>query len=291
VLADIAEQRATRLREQEFSEGLPQGVAIAGELIQLRDEEEALQQANDELEIRVQERTAELQASHAEMEAFTYTVSHDLRAPLRTVQGFAAILGKDYSGLLDDSGKDCIQRIVGGTMRMDELIQDLLAYSRLARVELDMVAVNTTQLVRGILQTTTTITEDRGAIITVQDDMPAVLANDRVLSHVISNLLTNAAKFVAPDVTPRVEVTAETREDRVRLWVSDNGIGIAPEHHGRIFKVCERLHGVEAYPGTGIGLAIVQRGVERMGGRCGVEATPGAGSRFWVELAEAGPVS
>jgi len=122
----------------------------------------------------------------------------------------------------------------------------------------------------------------------VQEPLPQVLGHHATLFHVLANLLTNALKFVAPDVQPQVRIWAEEHAGRVRLWVEDNGIGIASEHRERIFRVFERLHGIETYPGTGIGLAIVRKGAERMGGRVGVESEVGQGSRSWVELPKVG---
>lgn len=122
----------------------------------------------------------------------------------------------------------------------------------------------------------------------VTPGLPPVMAHYATLVQVVANLLTNAAKFVAPDTRPEVAVWAEACGVWARLWVADNGIGIAPEHRERIFGVFERLHGVETYPGTGIGLAIVRKGMERLGGRVGLESTVGGGSRFWIDLPPAG---
>jgi signal transduction histidine kinase len=126
--------------------------------------------------------------------------------------------------------------------------------------------------------------ESRGAELTVDGPLPTALGHFETLVHVLSNLLGNGAKFVAPGVPPKLEVRAERLENRIRLWVEDNGIGIDPEHFDRIFRVFERLHGHEQYPGTGIGLAIVHKGMARQGGSAGVESAPGKGSRFWIEL-------
>ncbi len=129
--------------------------------------------------------------------------------------------------------------------------------------------------------------KELGGEIAVERPLGRVLAHRAVLGQIVTNLLTNAVKFTKPDTPPRVRVRSERAAGRVRLWVEDNGIGIASEHRERIFRAFERLHGVQQYPGTGIGLAIVQKGATRLGGQAGVESEPGAGSRFWVELAEA----
>ena len=128
---------------------------------------------------------------------------------------------------------------------------------------------------------------DSHAQVEVEGPLPPVIGHRPTLVQVVTNLLSNAVKFVPPGVPPKVRVRAERRGELVRLWVEDNGIGLAPEHRDRIFKVFERLHGEETYPGTGIGLAIVKKGVERTGGRAGVESDDGRGSRFWVELPRA----
>jgi len=170
---------------------------------------------------------------------------------------------------------------------MDRLIRDLLAYSRVSRMEMRPAPVDLREVVQEALAQLEAAIQEREAQIAVVEPLPSVLAHRSVLAQVVENLLSNAVKFVAQGVRPRVRVWAEGHGDWVRLWVEDNGIGIAPEHQERIFRVFERLHGVEAYPGTGVGLAIVRKGIERMGGRVGVESEVGQGSRFWIELKRA----
>ncbi len=237
-----------------------------------------------ELNVALQQRAEELQASMNEMEAFSYSVSHDLRAPLRAIQGFTQALQEDYAAQLDPAGQDFAQRIVAAAGRMDILIQDLLAYSQLSRSELSPKPVSLSKIVaEATSQMQAQITEHH-AIISVVEPLPDVLGHRPTLVQVIANLLSNAIKFVAPGVTPQIRVWAEAQEKQVRLWVEDNGIGIPAEHEERIFRVFERLHGIETYPGTGIGLAIVKKGMERMGGSVGVASQNGQGSRFWIEL-------
>jgi PAS domain S-box-containing protein len=248
---------------------------------------EQVQRYAAELEQRVAERTAELQKSNFELEAFSYSVSHDLRAPLRAMQGFALALLEDYAERLDHIGRNYAQRIVAAAQRMDALIHDLLDYSRLSRSEMQLQPVNLEWIIDEVLKQLELEIRGKDAEITVRKPMPQVTGHHATLVQVVGNLLSNAVKFVASGVQPQVRVWAEEHSRWVRLWVKDNGIGIAPEHHERIFRVFERLHGVETYPGTGIGLAIVRKGIERMGGRVGVESTPGQGSRFWVELPKA----
>jgi len=237
------------------------------------------------LEAQVAERTAALAGSNAQLDAFTYTVSHDLRAPLRAMEGFARILLDDYAGPLGDEGGRYAERIVAAAERMDGLIDALLAYSRLQRHEAKMRVVDPTPM--ALRAADETQTRD-GSAVTVEVAAPLlpVLAEPVVLGQVLTNLISNAAKFRREGVPVHVAVRAEQRAGRVWIWVEDDGIGIAPEHQARIFNVFERLHGQEAYPGTGIGLAIVRKGVELMGGSCGVESQPGRGSHFWIELAD-----
>ncbi len=263
---------------------------------------EELEKHKNHLEELVKERTKEL-------EAFTYSVSHDLRAPLRAMEGFSQALLEDYADRLDPVGQDYAHRIAAAAQHMDILIQDLLGYSRLSRIEIKLRPVVLEGVVQEALSLLTPEIQEKSAQVAVERPLPRLVGHHGTLVQVVGNLLSNAIKFVAPGVKPQVRVWAETIADCglrivdvrsiqqstvpkseirnakwVRLWVEDNGIGIAPEHHELIFRIFERLHAVETYPGTGVGLAIVRKGMERMGGRVGVESEPGRGSRFWVEL-------
>ena len=256
-------------------------VAIALQQAQLSQK---VQRYNTELEQRVAERTAQLQEVNQELEAFTYTISHDLRAPLRALQGFATALSEDYSDCLDTLGLDYAQRLIAAAKNMEQLIQDLLAYSHLSRTDLRLHTVNLSSVVAEAVEQLKAEIQERGAHLTVEEPLPEIHGNSTVLVQAIANLISNAIKFVSPGVQPVVRLWCEQREDSVRLWVEDNGIGIQNEHHERIFRVFERLHSNEVYPGTGIGLAIVRKAVERIGGRVEVESCINQGSRFRIEL-------
>jgi signal transduction histidine kinase len=258
---------------------------------------EQVQHHAAELEQRVAERTAKLEEINAELNSFSFSVSHDLRAPLRAVQGFADALLEDYTHTLDPLGQDYAQRIIDAAQRMDALIQDLLVYSRLSRTDLRLQPVDLSAVMTDVLtQLEMTIVEQQ-AEIRLAEPFPHVIGHHATLVQIVTNLMTNAMKFVAPGVQPYVQVWAEITTTStaqkaekgrwVRFWVEDNGIGIAPEQHERVFQIFERLHGIETYPGTGVGLAIVRKGAIRMGGDAGIESSPGQGSKFWIELPQA----
>lgn len=250
-----------------------------------------LEQANQELQREVAIRKlAELalKETNAELESFTYSVSHDLRAPLRAMQGFAEALADDCGAHLDATGREYTERIVSAAARMESLIQDLLTYSRVSYTELELQSVNLEQVIAQALHQLEVPLREANADIELQRPLLNVMAHHGTAVQIICNLISNAIKFVAPGTRPRVVLRLEQVNNFGRLWVEDNGIGIAPEFYARIFRVFERLHGVEKYPGTGIGLAIVRKGAERMGGRAGLESALGQGSRFWVELPLAG---
>ena len=246
--------------------------------------EEEFKKYRKHLEAFVAQRTDQLEAANKELESFAYSVSHDLRAPLRAMEGFASALLEDYAEKLDETGRDYAHRVVSAAQHMDILIQDLLAYSRLSRSALKPNAVSLDSVLGEVMHQLSSDIQKMDAQIRVERPLPEVMGDHATLVQVLSNLLSNAVKFVEPGVKPRVNIRAETLSSKVRLWVEDAGIGIAPEYYDRIFRIFERLQGTESYPGTGVGLAIVKKGLERMGGSAGLESVPGKGSKFWVEL-------
>jgi len=272
---------AFNLKAQETAHEVTNQLAIAIEQSRLRKQ---LQDYATELEQRVSKRTIELQEANEELEAFSYMVAHDLRAPLRGIQGFAQALLEDYGDQLDETAHDYIQQVFDGTDRMNALVQDLLAYSRLSREELNLTPVRLTQVVAEAQAQLESELRDRQAEIIIAEDLPNAMGHRPTLVQIVVNLLSNAVKFVAPGLQPQIKVWAQEQDNWVRLRVEDNGIGIEPKYQEQIFGVFERLHGRETYPGTGIGLAIVRKGAERLGGQAGVESVPGQGSRFWVKL-------
>ncbi|MDB6039460.1 MAG: sensor signal transduction histidine kinase [Verrucomicrobiales bacterium] len=189
----------------------------------------------------------------------------------------------EHKDSLGEAGLEYATRILRSAERLDKLVHDLLTYSRMSRGELNFEAVSLNKVVQDFQNTHAHEIQRSGAIITV-GDLHSVFAYEPTLNLIVTNLFLNGIKFVAPGETPRLKIWAEQRDRRVRLWVEDNGIGIPPEGLKKIFGVFERLHPMNKYPGTGIGLAIVQKGVERMAGNVGVESEPGKGSRFWIEL-------
>jgi PAS domain S-box-containing protein len=249
----------------------------------LRAVVEQVREMNVGLERRVEERTRALQEANRELEAFGYSVSHDLRAPLRTLQGFSQALLEDYVAELPPKARGYLERIGVAAARLDELIQDLLTYSRLSRAELRLEPLDLSGVVREACQQLQAVIEESRATVEV-GPLPVVRGHHGTLVQIFANLFSNSLKFVSPGERPAIRISAEPRGSMVRVWIADNGIGIEPEHQERIFEVFQRLHGLETHPGTGIGLAIVRRGAERLGGAAGVESEPGRGSRFWVDL-------
>lgn len=246
--------------------------------------ETELQQLNATLEARVQERTAQLEATNQELEAFVTSISHDLGAPLRTIQRSAQILLEDLGESLDANRLRALERIAADAQQLGTFVTDLLTYSRLKQTEITLEPVHLSQVLADVLLQIDSEIQTRQVQINIEEPLPTVQANRLILTQVLTNLLSNAVKFVADGVQPQVRIWAEQRQQQARLWIEDNGIGIAAEQQQEIFRPFTRLHGEEAYSGTGIGLAIARKGVERMGGAVGVESELGQGSRFWLEL-------
>lgn len=256
----------------------------------LRDADLRLAQYAAELENVVNRRTAELRLSNAQLETFVYSIAHDLRGPLRAMQGFAQLLVQDHAANLNEEGRGYANFINTAAQTMDRLLADLLAFSHISQQKIELVPVALETAVQDALSGCETEIRESHARIESIPPWPVVLAHAATLRQVLVNLIGNAIKFVAAK-TPHVRLRAEERSGGiVRIWVEDNGIGIPPEFHERIFQVFQRLH-TTVYAGTGIGLAIVQKGVERMGGRVGLVSAPGEGSKFWIELSQVPPAA
>ncbi len=235
------------------------------------------------LEQTIAHRTGQLQETVRELEAFSYSIAHDMRAPLRSMNTYARIVLDEFQLLLPKEGQEYLRKIGVGATRLDMLITDVLNYSKLTRGEMELAPVNVAVLASEIVDSYAHLKES-GATIEIESPMAEVLANRAALTQCLSNLLSNAVKFVPANRKPRVKVSAEERGDFVRISVRDNGIGISEEGQKRIFALFQRLNSPQEFEGTGIGLAIVRKAVQRMGGRFGVESKPNEGSCFWLEL-------
>jgi len=255
--------------------------------------EDALNEAKEkrlartlELERLVNLRTSELRHSNAQLETFVYSIAHDLRAPLRTMQGFSQLLVQKHAASLNEEGIKFANLINTAAQTLDRLLADLLAFSQISQQTIEPLPVALETAVQNALDSCEAdIRESQARIVNI-GPWPAVLAHTATLRQVLANLIGNAVKFVG-EKPPEVRLRSEEQPGGIlRIWVEDNGIGIAPEFQERIFQVFQRLHATK-YPGTGIGLAIVQKGMERMGGKVGLVSTPGFGSNFWIELPKA----
>lgn len=265
------------------------GSKIARDITEQKRTEEMLREAQRkllvhaaELEATVAERTAKLRESVNDLQGFSYSIAHDMRAPLRAMGTFAQLLldeippGNSFSTSRDYGG-----RIVTGARRLDNLINDALNYTRATLQEVVLLPVDLAMLVGGMLDTYPNL-QAESADISLDGGLPVVLGNESLLTQCFSNLLENAVKFVAPGTRPKVRVWAETNDGVARIYVQDNGIGIPKHALPRLFAMFQKLD--NQYEGTGVGLAIVRKVVERMGGKVGAESEPSRGSRFWVEL-------
>ncbi|MGZ4971542.1 MAG: ATP-binding protein, partial [Limisphaerales bacterium] len=268
---------------EEFSEKEIKYLQTICDFVALAQERALHQQT---LEHRVAERTAELQESIGELEAFAYSVSHDMRAPLRAMRSFARILLEDHRDQVNSEGTVYLEKISEAAKHMDELIEDVLVYTHIVRAEVKMEPVDLDKLVRHVIATYPQL-KVNDAQIEIVGVLPAILGNNASLTQCVSNLLANAVKFVAPGVPARVKIWSESFDSNVRVWFEDNGIGIDNRILNRIFGIFERGTKGPEYEGTGIGLAIVKKAIERIGGTVGVESQLGKGSRFWIELRKA----
>jgi PAS domain S-box-containing protein len=243
-----------------------------------------IQRLNAELEMRVAHRTAQLSESNEELEAFNYTAAHDLRAPLRHMIGFVNLLRKDWYNKLDDDGRHCLDVVASSSKTMGALLDDLLNFSRLGRIELKRDLVSLDEIVSRIRQVLVPDLQGRNVTWDISD-LPEVMGDSSMLHQALFNLMSNAVKYTSKCDDTRIKIGSETASDnRVTVFVRDNGAGFEPEYGDKLFRVFQRLHSAREYEGTGMGLAIVRRVVERHGGEVWAEGAPGRGATFYISL-------
>jgi len=247
----------------------------------LSEAKEILVNNNKVLEVVVQERTAKLQETIGELQLISHALVHDMRAPLRAMAGYAEILQRECDPKTGSRGRELCKRITDGALRLDRLIQDSLNYTKTLQGDLPVEMVDLSHLVPCLIEMYPDLERNKAQII-IKGNLPRVMGNEAGLTQCFANLLGNAVKFVTRNVRPYVKIWSEGKGDRVRVWIEDNGIGIAREHHERIFDMFEQV--TNRFGGTGIGLAIVRKAIRRMDGEIGVDSELGKGSRFWVEL-------
>jgi PAS domain S-box-containing protein len=280
-------------RRMENETGQPLRIVLAIEDItarkeierELQDSRQQITRHTKKLETQVLERTAQLATSVKSLQDLNYTMAHDLRAPIRAMKGLTSILLEDFP--LDETGKTFAKKISAAASQMGQLVDDLLEYGELSHREFPMQTLDLKEEVKEALAENANDIQEARAEVEVRDPLPGVSGNKTLLKQILSNLLLNAVKFVPEGISPKILIHAEARGSMVRVWVEDQGIGIEEQYHEKIFGVFQRLHRSEEYLGTGVGLAIVKRAIDRMGGRAGVESCIGEGSKFWIELPEA----
>lgn len=251
------------------------------------DELGTLARSFDAMAGQLARRQGELQEKLNDLDTFCYSIAHDLKAPLRAVTGFGELLEQEHKGALGEEAASYITAMRKATLKMALLIDDLLEYGTLTHKDFAVSPVSLASLVgQQVADLQPELQRTKGAV-EVAGELPLVLANEVVLRQILANLLANALKFVPPGRQPRIIVHAQDEGDWCRLSISDNGIGIAPEHQKTIFGLFQRLHRDSEYPGTGVGLAMVQKGMHLLGGTVGVESEPGQGSTFWLRLRRA----
>lgn len=262
---------------------------------ELRATNAALQELNASLEQRIIERTAPLQMANQalselnqELETFTATISHDLKAPLRVIDGYSQLLLRFHIQRLDEDGQQCLHSIRTAAAQMSQMIDDLLEYTHVERKALHYSVIDLSGLIDELLSYYADQILEHRMVIERDLRCTHLYADATGLALALRNLIDNAIKFSAHVPQPRLTIGSDVHDEMVRLWVKDNGIGFDMRDHERIFTIFQRLHSQETYPGSGVGLAIVRKAIERMGGRVWAESSPGVGAVFYLEIPHVG---
>jgi two-component system sensor histidine kinase/response regulator len=281
-LTEVQEE-LKRLNEQLEGKVEERTAALEAEITERKRAEEEVRSLNVELEDRVVKRTAQLEAANKELEAFSYSVSHDLRAPLRAIDGFSRVLLEDYTDKLDEEGQRVLNVIRDNTGKMGQLIDDLLAFSRLGRQEMNLSDIGMTELAKGVFEEIKPPAIRRNFQFNMKT-LPVAQGDRSLMKQVFVNLLSNAIKFTRSKETAAIEVGSWNEGDENIYYVKDNGVGFDMQYVDKLFGVFQRLHSVEEFKGTGVGLAIVQRIIQRHGGRVWAEGKVGEGATFYFSL-------
>jgi light-regulated signal transduction histidine kinase (bacteriophytochrome) len=277
IIASVAEELSQRRQAEAAAQALNAGLAT-----KVAERTEELETANRDLEAA----NRDLEAANSDLEAFSYTVAHDLRAPLRAIEGFADILVSEHAAELSTAGVGHLVRVRDAATRMQDLIRDLLEFSRLSRSELQRRPVELRRLVERAVAALLAESPERDVQVTI-GELPTCFGDEALLQHVIDNLLSNSWKFTSARVAACVEVGSEIVAGTPAYFVRDNGVGFNPTYAEKIFEVFQRAHSTEAFPGTGIGLASVKRIVLRHGGRVWADSEPGQGATFHFSIGAA----
>lgn len=266
-----------------FGDNRDESIAFIIDLTELKQKELEIRQLNEKLELRVQQRTQELEVANRELEAFAYSVSHDLRAPLRAIDGFSRIILDEYADVLDEEGQRLFGVVRENTSKMDQLITDLLALSRATRLEMKSIPIDMRLMAENVFnQVQYNYGEHPSELIL--EDLPLATGDPNLIQQVWVNLISNALKYSRPREFSRVEIACETKDGMQIYSVRDNGVGFNPAYINKLFGVFQRLHSADEFEGTGVGLAIVQRIIHRHGGRVWAEAEIGKGAKFYFSL-------
>ena len=258
-------------------------VGVMQDVTRRKQAEQQARSLNEQLEYRVKQRTAELQCANQELEAFAYSVSHDLRAPLRHIKGFLDLFNKTALPALSEEERHYLEQVSNSATQMDRLIDDLLLFSRMAQATMDVAEVDLNRLYQDALNQVHVEIENR-SIVWKKADLPVVQVDAPMLRQVLVNLLSNAIKYTRPRNPAQIEVFSEQHPHEVVIGIRDNGVGFDMRYAGKLFGVFQRLHSTDQFEGTGIGLANVRRIIQRHGGRTWAEGKPDAGAAFYFSL-------